>query len=513
MMNMTAYGFLICSAVAAAATVSGAVTGAMAAEDTQGQVLTVAFPKELETLNAYGTNTREGIVLSRHIWDGLLYRNPQNGEYEGNLATDWEWIDDLTLEFTLREGVKFHNGEPFDADDVVFTFNYIADPANGVIPQRNVSWIKGAQKVSEYKVRLLLKEPFPAALEFLAGPLAVFPDEYTQEVGFEGMGRSPVGTGPYKLTGYDTGVQLILSRNADYHPDSPKGEPSIETIVWRMIPEKNTQYAELLSGGVDWIWHVPADQAERFKDMKDLTVSNEMTMRIGYLGFDASDRYGPTPFDDIRVRKAVAHAINREGMVSALLKGKSVVVNSACFPSQFGCEQDVVSYDYDPDKARNLLAEAGYPDGFETSFAAYRERGYAEAMMADLANVGINASLDYLSYPALRKKLENGEVPFLFMTYASYSINDVSAITGNFFDGGVNDYARDPKVIEWLEIGDTVTDPERRRENYSLALKRIAEQVYWLPLFSYNAYYVYTDKLAFTPTADEIPRFFSASWK
>ncbi|MBE9476350.1 MAG: ABC transporter substrate-binding protein [Proteobacteria bacterium] len=475
--------------------------------------LTVAFPRELESLDAYQNSSRGGVILARHIWDGLMYRDPASGKYVGNLATEWRWVDDKTLEFNLREGVKFHNGEAFNADDVVFTMNYIADPANAVKPQRNASWIAGAEKVDDFTVRILLKEPFPAAFEYLAGPVVIYPNEYFSEVGTEGMGTAPIGTGPYKVTGQKQGERIDLKRYADYHSDSPKGKASIEEITWRFIPETNTQFAELISGGVDWIWQVPADQAERFKTLGDFVVSNESTMRIGYIGFDASDRYGDTPFDDVRVRRAVAHAIDRQGIVDSLLKGASIVVNSACFPSQFGCEQDIPTYDFNPEKARELLTEAGYADGFETPFAAYRNRDYAEVMMANLSNVGITTSLNYLKYAALRDKVQNGEIPFQFMTWGSFSINDVSAITSNFFKGGKDDYARDPQIIEWLTEADSITDAARREELYSMALKRIAEQVYWLPLFSYNTNYIYGAGLEFTPTSDEIPRFFNASWK
>ena len=475
--------------------------------------LTVAFPRELETLDAYQNSSREGVILGRHLWDGLIYRSPETGEYVGNLATDWRWVDDTTLEVDLREGVTFHNGETFNADDVVFTMNYVADPETGVNPQRNVAWIKGAEKVDDYTARILLHAPFPAALEFLSGPVVMYPDEYFAEVGAAGMATAPVGTGPYQLTDYTQGERMVLELNESYHADSPKGTPEIGTIVWRTIPEANTQLAELISGGVDWIWQVSADQAERLETRSELTVTNETTMRIGYLGFDASDRFGDTPFDDIRVRKAVAHAINRQGIVDNLLRGASIVVNSACFPSQFGCDTDVTSYDYDPEKARALLAEAGYPDGFETSFSAYRNRDYAEAMMSDLAAVGITTSLEYSKYAAMRDRVQAGEVPFLFMTWGSFSINDVSAITSNFFKGGPDDYARDENLIAALEEGDTVTDPAAREAAYSTALNLIADEVYWVPLFSYNTNYVFNSKLDFTPTADEIPRFFGASWQ
>lgn len=497
----------------AALFLSSAILAGPAFAGSENGNLTVAFPRELESLDAYQNSSREGVILARHVWDGLVYRDIDSGDYVGNLATEWHWIDDKTLEFKLREGVVFHNGEPFNADDVVFTMNYIADPANGVKPQRNVSWIAGAEKVDDYTVRILLKEPFPAAFEYLAGPVVIYPNEYFSAVGAEGMGTAPIGTGPYAVTGQQPGESIDLKRYAGYHADSPKGQASIEEIKWRIIPEANTQFAELISGGVDWIWQVPADQAERFKAQGKFTVSNESTMRIGYVSFDASDRYGETPFDDVRVRRAVAHAIDRQGIVDALLQGASIVVDSACFPSQFGCEQDVPTYDFNPEKARELLAEAGYADGFETSFSAYRNRDYAEAMMANLSNVGISTSLTYLKYAALRDQVQNGEVPFQFMTWGSFSINDVSAITSNFFKGGKDDYARDPQIIEWLTEADIITDTTRREELYSMALKRIAEQVYWLPLFSYNTNYIYDAGLEFTPTSDEIPRFFGASWK
>ncbi|MCY4179648.1 MAG: ABC transporter substrate-binding protein [Litoreibacter sp.] len=474
--------------------------------------LTVAFAREMDTLNPFLNTTREGVILSRHVWDGLVLRNQETNEYEGNLATGYTWIDDTTLEFTLREGVTFHNGEPFNADDVVFTMNFVADPDNGVNPQRNVSWIKEAVKIDDNTVLIMTDGPFPAALEFLGGPVVILPDQYFQEVGPDGFAAAPIGTGPYKLTENVPGESLTLERFADYYADGPKAIASIDTITWRTIPDANTRLAEMLSGGMDWIWQVPSDQADRLAATGRHAVVNESTMRIGYLYFDAGDRYGDTPFDDVRVRRAVSHAINREAIVENLLKGASEVVHSACFPRQFGCDTDVARYEYDPEKAKALLAEAGYADGFKIPFAAYRNRDYAEAMMSDLAAVGITPQLDYKKYAATRDQIQAGEVPFAFMTWGSYSINDVSAITSTFFKGGIDDYARDPEVIAALQEGDTITDPAEREAAYSRALNRIADEAYWLPLFSYNTNYVHATELSFTPTPDEIPTFYGASW-
>jgi len=475
--------------------------------------LNVAFDRELESLDNYVNTAREGILISRMIWDGLLYRDPQTNEYLGNLATSYKWIDDLTMEFELRQGVSFHNGEAFDADDVVYTVNWTANPDNGVTTQRNVNWMKSAEKIDQYTVRLHLKEPFPAALEFLSGPVVMYPNEYYAEAGPKGMGVKPVGTGPYKVTDVEVGKRYTLVKNENYYDDSPKGQPAIGTIIIRTIPELNTQIAEVMAGQLDWIWKVPADQAERLDQMGRFTVKNSQTMRIGYLAMDAIGRSGDNPFQDLKVRQAVAHAIDRENIVKALVKGASQVVHTACFPSQFGCTDEAMKYEYDPEKAKQLLAEAGYPDGFETPFFAYRNRDYAEAIISNLNAIGIETQFQYLKYAALRDKVHASEVPFNFMTWGSYSVNDTSAITSHFFKHGADDMARDDQVKQWLDIADRSTDPAVRKENYAKALARIAEQAYWLPLWSYNTNYVFSQDVEFEPTPDEIPRFFTMSWK
>ncbi|MCV0427693.1 MAG: ABC transporter substrate-binding protein [Roseibium sp.] len=478
--------------------------------DKATDTLRVAFPKQLESLNPYVATAREMVVMARHVWDGLLYRDPNTGEYLGNLAKSFQWVDETTLEFELREDVVFHNGEAFDADDVVFTLNWIAEPANGVSNQSTVNWIDSAEKTGPYAVRLKLKKVFPAALEYLSGPIVMFPKEYFNEVGPVGMGLEPVGTGPYRIVEVEPGSRYVLERNENYFA-GPKGTPAINKIVWKTIPERNTQFAELLSGGIDWIWQIPADQAEQLG--YGYTVANEPTMRVGYLSFDAAGRSGDNPLTDFRVRKAIAHAIHREAIVDELLKGKSKVLHSACFPSQLGCSENVVNYDYDPERARQLLTEAGYPDGLTIPFYAYRDREYAEAMIGNLASVGITVDFSYMKYAALRDLDHSGEIPFKFMTWGSNSINDVSAITSHFFRKGKDDYALDDDVADWLEAADNSIDVELRTANYEQALKKIADEIYWLPLWSYNTNYVYINELEFKPYPDEIPRFYAASWK
>ena len=224
--------------------------------------------------------------------------------------------------------------------------------------------------------------------------------------------------------------------------------------------------------------------------MDRFTVANESTMRVGYLAMDAAGRSGETPFTKLEVRQAVNHAIDREALVSNLLKGKSKVIWTACYPSQFGCDQNVPTYPHDPAKAKELLAAAGYPDGFTTDLYGYRDQQYAEAIASQLAQVGITVNLKMMQYSALRDLNMKGEVPFAFQTWGSFSVNDASAMVSQFFKGGELDDARDEQVIKDLEIADTSTDPEKRKEYYAKALTRVADEAYWAPMFSFNTNYV-----------------------
>src|SRR6266851_4724984 len=207
--------------------------------------LNIALTRAVENYDQYFNTAREGIVFARQVWDTLIDRDPETGEYKPLLAKSFRWADPLTLDFELREGIVFHDGAKFDADDVVFTLNFVADPANKVLTQENVSWIKSVEKTGPYAVRIHLKAPFPAALEYLAGPVVIYPGAYYKQVGPKGMSDHPVGSGPYKVVAYEPGKRVVMERFKDYFKESPLGQPTIEKLEFRLIPDQNTQIAEL----------------------------------------------------------------------------------------------------------------------------------------------------------------------------------------------------------------------------------------------------------------------------
>jgi len=367
--------------------------------------------REVAIADPYYNNTRELVVLGHSAWDGLLFRDLDTGEYKPLLATDYNWVDNVTLDVNLRDDVVFHDGSTFDADDVVYTVNHVADKDNGVLTFQNVNWMKSAEKLGPHKVRIHLHKPFPAALAYLSNVVFIMPDGHYENAPMNAEGKKdfgavkPNGTGPYEITEVIAGDRIVLKKNDNYMKNGPKGQPQIGNMVFRTIKEGNTQIAELLTGGVDWMWDVPKDQAERLSGMPDVQVTNAKTMRVSYIQFDVNGKSGQDFFTNKKVREAVAHAINREAIATNLVGPASVVIPSACHPDQFGCAQDVTKWSYDPGKAKELLAEAGYPNGFTFDLYAYRQREFTEAAIGDLANVGINANLKFMQFRALNLRL------------------------------------------------------------------------------------------------------------
>src|SRR6185503_2921957 len=185
----------------------------------------------------------------------------------------------------------------------------------------------------------------------------------------------------------------------------------------------------------------------------------------------------------LKVRQAIWHAIDRQAIADKLVTGGSRVPGAPCFPSQFGCNGEAATlYDYNPAKAKQLLSEAGYPDGFDLELTSYVLPQWGSAVQNYLLAVGIRAKLNQLQVAALIQRAKAGELRSYLGSWGSYSINDVSAIMPNFFDGGADDYARDPDVQKWLLPGGSSLTAAARKPAYSRAITRIPAQAHWAPL-------------------------------
>lgn len=491
------------------------LTGGAAQAGKKNDTLVWLTEFEPPTYDFYAQTLREGVVLTKHIWDTLLEIDLATGEIKPHLATSVTFTNPTTMEVKLRQGVKFHNGDALTADDVVFTFNWQNDLTNTKVTARSrTDWVEKAEKVDTYTVRLHLKKPFAAAMAFLVANVPIYPAAYTKAQGSDGMSRAPVGTGPYRVTEVARGKQIVMEKNKDYF-GGVRGQAHIGKIVMRYVPEYNTQIAELMAGNADFIWRIPKDQAEKMKGRRGLNITVGDTMRYGYLQFDITGRPGAAaePLRKVEVRQAISNAINRKAIALNLLGG-GTILDLTCYPSQVGCaSKGAVKYDYNPEKAKQLLAKAGYPNGFDLDFYGYRNRPMAEAMMGDLAKIGIRTKLQWLQYSTLRTKVRNGEAPLAFMTWGSSSIMDAANSTGYFFAKGPDDTTQDPQLIELIKSAAEEIEPVTRLALYDQAHTLISRNAYWLPLWSYVYYYAMTDELQFQPTPDEIPHMYRASWK
>ena len=501
-------------AAACAALVFAAFAGSPASAQKSANAARFGYDQVGQNIDPFFNNVRIGVIIGQHVWDTLIYRDPKTNEYKGQLATSWSWVDPTTLDLELRQGVKFHNGEEFDADDVVYTLNFVAKPDNKVVTQSNVNWIASAEKLDKFKVRVKLKAPFPAAIEYLSGPVVIHPNEYYAKVGPAGMNAAPVGTGPYKVVEHALGKSVRLQRNPDYFKDSPKPQPKLERVDIRFIPDRQTQMAEMLAGGLDFIMNVAPDQAAQLKTVPHLEVKAGETMRIVFLNLNSLPDTPLPALRDIRVRQAINHAIDRKTMVKELVGEGARVLNVMCYPSQFGCSDEKTKpLDYDPAKARQLLAEAGFPNGFEVDLFAYRERPQSEAMINYLRAVGIKANLRFMQYAAMREQVRANKAAMAHQTWGSFSVNDTSASTPVYFGGGPDDINKDPEVMALLKTGDTSVDPAARKKAYADALGLISERAMGVPLYALVTYYVNAKGLDYQAYPDELPRFWEMSWK
>jgi peptide/nickel transport system substrate-binding protein len=469
----------------------------------------------IPNLDPYFNTLLMGTVLADQVWDTLVYRDPETGEYKGALATAWHQVDNRTLEFELRRGVKFHNGAEFGADDVVYTLNFVSNPDNKAVQLSLVRWIDHVEKLDNYRVRIVTRQPFPAAIATLASPkVAIFPHSYYAKVGPAGMNQKPVGTGPYRVVEHAIGKHVLLERNPDYFRDSPKAQPRIATVEMRFIPDPQTRVAEMVSGGLDLIMYVARDQAEQLRPLPQLQIVSGETSGYTFLHLNTMERTPAPPLRDVRVRQAIMHAIDRETIVKHLVGETARVLHTECFPGQFGCtDEGVVRYAYDPAQAKRLLAEAGYANGFEFDFYAFTDRNIVEAIIGYLRAVGIRARLRYLSLTAVVSAQQAGRVA-LAQAGWSNPIADVSNAVSRFhqFSPGA-DLSRDAEVRDLLQRADSAMDPGARKEAYAAAFKLIADRAYTLPLYSIPNYYVAAKDLVLRSYTDTVPRFYEMSWK
>jgi peptide/nickel transport system substrate-binding protein len=483
----------------------------------KGQVV-VALGSDISSLDPHMHNVRVMLILAWHLFDNLIGRDPTSMKPVPHLAESWHLIDELTWEFKLRQGVKFHNGEPFNATTVKYNFERVL-ALEQKSPQRgNLDWLDRVDIIDADTVRLTTKEPHPIVPERLTN-FQMIPALYTREVGDHEFANKPVGTGPYKFGSWTKGQPVILQANTDYW----KGTPAVQTVIFRTIPEAASQVAELLAGSVDIIRTLPPDQISWVEASDVAYVSKTPILRVVYLGFDClgRDATSQVALKDLRVRQAIAHAIDSEGIIHHVLGGFAVRTATGVTPMHFGYDGDGVRYAYDPDKAKRLLVEAGYGQGLRVNLHTYSgsiiaQPRVAEAIIGYLTQVGI--AVDHRHFDdvnAFASQQQAGKLNDLVLgSWGSYSIFDADMLLHPLFHRSEPfTYCTDPQLEALLERGRSTLDQVRRKHSLLQAQRTIMNQSYWVPLYSQYEILGISKRLNYRAAGDEILRVFDAAWR
>lgn len=302
------------------------------------------------------------------MFEGLVRFKDGSTELEPALAESWEVSEDgLTYTFKMREGVTFHDGTPVDAEAAKFSFERQLDPEHPyhdtgefAYAEFTLGMIESIEVLNPMTLQITLENPFAPFLSNLAMHAASLVSPAALEQYGRDFAQNPVGTGPYQFASWQRGTELVLERNQDYW----RGAPEVERLVYRPIVEDQARLAALESGEIDFTVNLPVDDLPRLRDDTRFHFEEQAGMHTWYLVFNVKKE----PFDDPLVRKAVAHAIDRQAIVEALLGGTGELAQNLLPPVVWSYTEDVEQYPYDPERAQELLAEAGYPDGFEIDF-------------------------------------------------------------------------------------------------------------------------------------------------
>ena len=407
------------------------------------------------------------------IFETLVYPD-LNGDMQGVLATDWTVSDDnLTWTFNLREGVTFHDGTPFNAEAVKFTFDRIKNEENGSPRASAAAAIDTVEVVDDMTVSISTKEPYaPLLAQLSAYNLAIMAPSAGEKLNAE-YSESPAGTGPFKLGEWVPGERLTLVRNDEYWGDKA-ASASVELSV---VPEDSARVLMLMSGETDVISNVPTVMVPRLKDAPGVELIEETGYRTIYVGLNLN----MPPFDDLKVRQAVAHAIDTQSLLAGVMTGIGTAgggFESTVIPGS----AEIAPYAYDPEKAKELLAEAGHPDGFDVEFFVpngryTNDRQLGEAIQAQLAEVGIRANLQSPEFGAYSAMLrERDKIPLYLLGKGSPTGDldlTLGITTASEGSGNYSNYANE-EVDKMIAEQRVAVDPAKRKE----ILKNILQQVY-----------------------------------
>lgn len=353
------------------------------------------------TLDPQKQFSEKNYTICWQLFDGLVRFDP-DGKIEPALALSWERLDATRMRFRLREGVQFHNGEPFDAEAVRFSIERYLDPKTGFPAMFFIDSLSRAEVVDAHTVDLITKYPDGLLLNRLAGLVLMVPPRYIKEKGDEYFARNPVGTGAFIFKEWKQGSSIELAANRDYWL---KGYPKTDGLVFKFIPY-GKQVEALLAGELDLLTDLPGTQTLKVKARPDLSVLKKPS----FYTMPFSLHLSSGPLSSVKVRKALNHAVNKENLIRYDLLGNGKPIATLSMPGETGHNSSLKPYAYDPAKARRLLAEAGYPRGFSLDFLVKKNaERFGNIIASDLKKVGVTLKITLVSDAEMIGEFKGGK--------------------------------------------------------------------------------------------------------
>ena len=486
-----------------------APTAAQPVQIPQGGTIIVGLQAEPTSLDSQQISDYNSHRASYNIFDRLLEFKDESTEVEPGLAESWEIsADGLVYTLHLRKGVKFHDGTDFNAEAVKFNLERQFDPNHpyhdtGDFPYAEFTWgmVEKVEVVDEWTVNITLKEIFAPFLNHLAmHPASMDSPEAIKKLGRD-FSLQPVGSGPFKFVSWTPGVEVVLEKNPDYWGKLP----NIDRVIFRPIIEDQSRLTELEAGGVNFIVNIPPDELARLKQDPRFTVVEQPGMHTWWVAFN----HTRDPYTDTRVRQAMNYAVNKQAIVDNILKGTGLLAINPLPPVVWSYTDELQRYDYNPEKAKQLLAEAGYPNGFscvfwvpESGSGMQQPVAMGTAIQADLKAVGIDCKIETFEWGTYLDKVivppEKAEYDLMEMSWIGDNGDPDNhlyiLLSGEQWPpAGFNmGYYKNEQVDALLREARTTLDRAKRTELYIQAQKLIAEDPPWI-MIDHETQIVVTD--------------------
>ena len=445
------------------------------------ETLAIGIDQDSPTLDPAMHRSRTVESVLRNIFDGLVTRDSQM-QVVPEIAKSWRRLDELTWEFEIREGIHFHNGDPLTAEDAAFTIQRTITPeaiGGQSSPRKGLlGSVVAAEAVAAHTLRISTAQPYPILPKMLAFH-EIVPKVYIQRVGDEEFARHPVGAGPFVFAQHVRGERIVMERFDQYYggsPDIPQAGPAkVKRLVFLPIPEIATRLSALLAGEIDIAEKIPPHAASLVDEDPDTQLSTCSGTRTFFIALNCTQ----PPFDDVRVRKAVAYGLDIPHMVERILSGYATVLAGPLVPAAFGFDSELKPYPYDPDHARALVREAGIDDTSVELDAEDMDRELAEAIAAQLGEIGLTVRPRIWKWDVLQPLIMQQKRTMVLTSWGNASLDPVGILPPLLSTGGRGNYMgySNPRVDEALAQSQVVFDPQKRRELFVTVQQIVHEEV------------------------------------